>query len=80
MGQVSRLRWTPDGRSILYIVSYIDTSSLWSQPLDGGKPVQLADFRPERIFSLDLSRDGKWLAFVRGTTVRDVVLITDSKQ
>jgi hypothetical protein len=38
----------------------------------------LADFSPEQIFSFDLSRDGKRLAFARGTIIRDVILITDT--
>jgi len=79
-GLFSYPRWTSNGRSILYVITRAETSSLWSQPIDGGAPKQLIDFNPEQIFSLDLSRDGKWLVFTRGTIIRDVILITDSKQ
>ncbi|MCA1602542.1 MAG: hypothetical protein LC776_13155 [Acidobacteria bacterium] len=79
-GLFSYPRWTPHGRSILYVITRAETSSLWSQPVEGEAPKQLADFKPEQIFSFDLSRDGKWLVFTRGTIVRDVILITDSKQ
>ncbi len=78
MGLYSYPRWTTDGRAILYVNTRAESSSLWSQPVDGGAPKQLMDFTPEQIFSLDLSRDGKWLVFTRGTIVRDVILITDS--
>jgi serine/threonine protein kinase/Tol biopolymer transport system component len=79
-GALSNPRWTTDGRAIIYIITRADASSLWSQSLDGGKPVQLADFSPEQIFSFDLSRDGRWLAFSRGTIIRDVILITDTSK
>jgi eukaryotic-like serine/threonine-protein kinase len=74
------LHWSVDGRAILYIISRASTSTLWSQSIDGGAPKQLADFSPEEIFSLALSRDRKWVAFARGTVVRDVILITDTSK
>jgi Tol biopolymer transport system component len=73
-------RWTSNGRSILYLITRAETSSLWSQPVDGGAPKQLTDFKPEQIFSFELSRDSKWLVFTRGTIVREVILITDSRE
>lgn len=79
-GSFGGAHWTPDGRAILYLINRAQTSTLWSQPVDGGAPKQLADFSPEQIFSFDLSRDGKWLAFARGTIVRDVILITDTSK
>ena len=79
-GRFSHSRWSADGQAILYFLDRGQTSSLWSQSLDGGAPKQLADFSPEQIFSFDLSRDGKWLAFARGTIIRDVILITDTNK
>jgi serine/threonine protein kinase/Tol biopolymer transport system component len=69
--------WTPDGRAL----AYIDASSMnvWGQPLDGGKPVQLTNFKTDQIFWFDWSRDGKQLALARGTRASDVVLISDFK-
>jgi Tol biopolymer transport system component len=52
-------------------------SNIWSQPLNGGKPVQLTNFTTGRIFNFDWSRDGKWLALARGSMTNDVVLISD---
>ena len=54
-------------------------SKLWSQPLDGGPPKQLADFNPDQLFSFALSTDGRQLAFARGAVSRDIILITDSR-
>ena len=49
------------------------------EPLDGGKPVQLTDFKTDQIFWFDFSRDGKQLALSRGTQTSDVILIRDFK-
>jgi len=74
------LVWSADGRAVLYINTKGETSSLWSQSIDGGQPKQLADFSPYRIFSYAVSPDGKQVAFARGTLVRDIVLITDTSK
>ncbi len=69
------LHWTLDGRAILFI----DTRNIWSQPLDGGEPVQLTNFQGDQIFNFDYSPDGKWLAAARGSVTSDVVLISDAR-
>jgi eukaryotic-like serine/threonine-protein kinase len=72
-------RWTPDGRALTYIDTINGVSNIWSLPLDGGKPVQLTDFKTDQIFWFDFSRDGKQLALSRGTQTSDVILIRDFK-
>jgi Tol biopolymer transport system component/DNA-binding winged helix-turn-helix (wHTH) protein len=72
-----RLRWTPDGRAVAYIETSNGVSNIWSQPIDGGPPLQLTYFKQDLIFEFDLSRDGKQLALSRGTVKSDVVLIKD---
>jgi len=37
----------------------------------------LTDFKADRIFWFDFSRDGKQLALSRGTQTSDVILIKD---
>jgi Tol biopolymer transport system component len=71
------LRWTPDGRALTYIDTINGVSNIWSLPLDGGKPLQLTDFKTDQIFYFDFSRDGKQLAVSRGTQTSDVILIRD---
>jgi Tol biopolymer transport system component/DNA-binding winged helix-turn-helix (wHTH) protein len=71
------LRWTPDGRGLTYILTRDGVSNIWLQPLDGGRPKQLTNFREDRIFRLAWSRDSKYLAFDRGVTIKDVILISD---
>jgi hypothetical protein len=50
---------------------------LWIQPLDGGEPKLLPEFKTDRIFGFDWSRDGKYMACVRGLWAANVVLIID---
>jgi Tol biopolymer transport system component len=69
--------WTADGRAITYILNRGGVSNIWSQPLDGGAPKQLTDFKTDRIFAFDWSRDGKQLLLSRGNITNDVVLIRD---
>ncbi len=71
------LRWTPDSRALTYIVTREGVSNLWTQPLEGGAPRQLTDFKTERIFRFAWSRDGQQLAIERGQDVSDVLLIKD---
>lgn len=76
IGGMMRVRWTPDGRALAYI-NRRDPANIISQPLDGGPPRQLTDFKSDRVFSFALSRDGKQLALARGTLTNDVILISD---
>ena len=73
------LRWTPDGRAVAYVETQGGVSNIVIQSLDGGKPKPLTDFKQERIFSFDYSRNGKQLAISRGTINNDVVLISNFK-
>ncbi|HJZ67989.1 MAG TPA: hypothetical protein VKF81_07705, partial [Blastocatellia bacterium] len=72
-------RWAPDGRAVHYIDTRGGVSNIWSQPVDGGPPKQLTNFKSDLIFWFDWSRDGKQLVLSRGTVTSDVVLISESK-
>ncbi|HEY6352186.1 MAG TPA: protein kinase [Candidatus Angelobacter sp.] len=76
----AKLRFTPDGKSLSYIVYEHGLSNLWAMPLTGGEPKQLTDFKSDRIFDYAWSRDGKQLAIARGPVSSDVVLLTDTTQ
>ena len=71
------LDWTPDGRAIVYIGVPGGVFNIFAQPLDGGKPAKLTDFKADSIFSFDFSHDGKQLALSRGAVTNDVVLISN---
>ncbi|MGH9839769.1 MAG: TolB family protein [Blastocatellia bacterium] len=75
-------RWTPDGRSLIYIDARQGGANLWRLPLNGSAPQPVTNFndaKPEPIYSFDLSRDGKQLVIARGGQSSDVVLISEVK-
>ncbi|MGI8897576.1 MAG: protein kinase domain-containing protein [Pyrinomonadaceae bacterium] len=74
----ARIRWTPDGRAVTYVASQNGISDIWSQPLDGGESKKLTNFKSDRIFSFDWSRDNK-LVISHGTAASDIVLIRNAK-
>jgi serine/threonine protein kinase/Tol biopolymer transport system component len=71
------VRWTSDGSALTYIDSRGGVSNIWSQPVDGGKPVQLTDFKSDQIFNFEWSRDGRQLVVARGIVTSDVVLFNN---
>ena len=74
------IRFSPDGRAIVYPVRTAGVDNLWAQPLDGSKGKQITDFSAEHINDFHWSFDGKQLGLIRGHTDSDVVLIRDMKQ
>lgn len=72
-------RWSADGRSILYNSTLNNVTNIWSQPLDGGKPTQLTDFKDSLLTAFDLSADGKEIVCSRGVLIRNAVLISESQ-
>ncbi|HUS10022.1 MAG TPA: protein kinase [Pyrinomonadaceae bacterium] len=71
--------WSPDGRAVVYINTLGGVSNLWSQPLDGGSPGQITNFKSDRILTFAYSSDGRQLALARGSHTSDAVLITEAK-
>jgi Tol biopolymer transport system component len=71
------IRWLADGRAVTYIATSGGVSNIWSQPVDGGPPRQLTNFKSDQIFWFDWSRDGTQLAVARGTVESDVVVISN---
>ena len=71
------LRWTPDGREILFSQGEGGIDNIWRQPLSGGKPAQVTRFNSDQIFDFDLSRDGSQIVLSHGRIDSDVMLIRD---
>jgi eukaryotic-like serine/threonine-protein kinase len=71
------IRWTGDGRALTYVDSLNGYSNVWSQPLDGGPPKRLTDFKGDQALSFDWSPDGKRLVILRGAAVSNVVSIAN---
>jgi Tol biopolymer transport system component len=74
------VRFSRDGKAVVYPVRARGVDNLWSQPLDGSAGKQITDFKSEHIYDFHWSFDGSKLALVRGHTDADVVLIRDAQQ
>ncbi|MGA9770028.1 MAG: protein kinase [Blastocatellia bacterium] len=73
------VRWTRDGSALTYINNQGGVSNIWMQPLAGGAPKRLTDFKSGMIFHFDWSRDGRQLALSRGVFTSDVILLSNVK-
>lgn len=70
----ARIRWSTDGRELMYVEQKEEGGNIWSRRWDGGPAHQLTQLHGYTLFSFDWSRDGKKLALSRGIQARDVVL------
>jgi serine/threonine protein kinase len=79
--RVRGIRFSPDGKAVIYPVHTGASDNLWLQPLDGSPGKQVTNFDSERINGrFSWSPDGSKLAVIRGHTDSDVVLIRDAQQ
>ena len=74
-----QVRFSPDGKAIVYPIREKGVDNLWRQPLDGSPGRQLTNFASLKIYSYQWSPDGKSLALVRGDSPSDLVLVQDSQ-
>jgi serine/threonine protein kinase len=74
------LSFSPDGKSLVYIVREKGIDNLWEQPLDGSAPRQLTHFTSEVIGRFRFSKDGAKIAIERGHSESDAVLLTDTSK
>jgi len=72
------IRFTPDGKGLVYKVREKGVDNLWLQPLDGSAYQQLTHFTGERIVRFAFSADGMRIAIERGHTESDAVLLRDT--
>lgn len=77
---VGVVRFSPDGKAIIYPIREKGVDNLWLQPLDGSPGRQLTKFDSLKIYSYQWAPDRKRLALVRGDDPSDVVLIQDSQK
>ena len=71
-----QLRWTPDGKAILYKAS---NSGMWQQRLDRDTPEPLKGFEETEVFEFSWSFDGKNLAYTRGNYIQDILLLQGNR-
>ena len=71
------VRWSPDGKYLVYVDHSGGIDNLWGQPIHGGAPKQLTNFDEGKIFAFGWLKDGG-LVTSRGVITADVVLIKDA--
>jgi Tol biopolymer transport system component len=74
------IRFSRDGKAMVYTIHENGVENLWRQPLDGSPGKQITSFASERILDFHWSFDGSKLAMVRGHDDSDVVLIHNRQQ
>jgi Tol biopolymer transport system component/DNA-binding winged helix-turn-helix (wHTH) protein len=74
------VRWMPGGRGLAYLDRANGVPNIWVQPLDGGPPRRVSDFKDKHINLFDWSPDGRKLAVVSVAETSDVVLIEPSSE
>ena len=68
-------KWTPDGRSLTYVVHGDNTSKIWVQSLSGLALGPLTNFQKGYVYEYAFSHDGTKLYIARGSQIRDAVMI-----
>ena len=71
-----RIKWTADGKALIYIAANDGTLNIMKQSLDGRPPEEVARFDQSDVFDFDYSSSGQF-AVTRGVWKWDVVLISD---
>jgi len=76
-GFTNAMSYTPDGKSVAYIVRDQGVDNIFVQPLDGSPGHQITNFTSEHIAEFQWSLDGKTLAVARAQNTSDVVLLRE---
>jgi Tol biopolymer transport system component len=73
-----RIHWTPDGRGIGYILGEENGGNIYVQPVDGSPAYRLTNFKDDDklyLSNFSWSSDGKQIAYSRGKSNSDIVMI-----
>jgi eukaryotic-like serine/threonine-protein kinase len=70
-------RWSSDGKSVVYADSTGGASRLFSQPIAGGEPKLLAEFKDKRIYIFDISPQGAGIALALGNEMSEAMMISN---
>jgi Tol biopolymer transport system component len=71
-----KVRWTRDGKALLYTGQEAQSGNIWIQPLAGGPARQLTNFTTDHIWDFDWTPDNR-LVLARGPVNQDLVLISN---
>ena len=76
---LQQVRWYPAGDALLLTIDESRQENLFRLELAGGPPRQLTHFTRGRILNSEISPDGQRIAYHRGTTEPDLVLLKPQK-
>ncbi len=71
-----RIQWTADSQALTYIDVANGISNIWRYDLRTRSSKQLTDFKTDQIYAYGWSPDFKQLACLRGTEIRDVMIVS----
>lgn len=69
------VRFSPDGKSLVYAIKEKGIGDLWSQPLDGSPGHALTSYDSDLVAQFRYSPDAKTLAIKREHTTSDIVVL-----
>jgi eukaryotic-like serine/threonine-protein kinase len=72
------LRFTPDGKALIYPITQERAGNLWLQPIEGSHGRQITNFTSGQILGLQWSPDGKNIGVLNRRIDADVVLLRES--
>jgi eukaryotic-like serine/threonine-protein kinase len=72
-----RIHWSPDQKSIQFLLTRHGATNVWEQPLVGGPPRPVTNFTSGHIFDFAWTHDGKQLLLAKGEETSDVVLVSN---
>jgi Tol biopolymer transport system component len=70
------ISWSPDGKSVDFVINVNGVGNIWRQELTGGPPVQITHFDRDELIHFAWSRDGRPLC-TRGNTTHTAIFIRD---
>jgi eukaryotic-like serine/threonine-protein kinase len=77
-GHLTYPHFTPDGKSLAYIIHVNGVDNIWAQPIDGTAGFPITSFKSDEIVDFHWSPSGDRLGIVRGRTESNVVLIREA--
>ena len=73
--------FSPDGKSLAFVVEEGGVENIWIQPIDGSAGRRLSNFNtPQTIQDFRWSPDGKTMAILRFSSVSDAVLLRNTSK
>jgi Tol biopolymer transport system component/DNA-binding winged helix-turn-helix (wHTH) protein len=74
-----KIVWSPDGKSLFYLISDVKENKVWQLQIETGKTEQFANLGDDEISDFAIAPNGKSFAYIRGKEFHDAFLIEGLK-